>query len=300
MQQFEYNLEDNIWQLHQELKNKIYQHSNYISFYITDPKLRHIHKAEVKDRIVHHALFRILYPIFDKSFIFNSYSCRINKGTHKAVKRLKIFLQKISKNNNRIAYALKCDISKFFNSVDQEILLSIIQRKIKDKNVIWLMKRIIKSYNKGIPLGNVTSQLFANIYLNELDQFIKHKLKIKYYIRYTDDFIIVHEDKQYLENIIPIIKDFLQKNLKLNLHPHKIILRKYIQGIDFLGYVLLPYYTILRTKTKKRMFRKIKENKLKLNQKLIFRDSFEQFLQSYYGILKHCNSEKIKLELKNI
>ena len=131
------------------MKDKTYRHSDYTSFYITDPKLRHIHKAEVRDRIVHHAVYRILYPIFDKSFIFDSYSCRLNKGTHRAVKRLESFTRKVSGNYTKPCFALKCDVKKFFDSVDHQILLGIIQKKITDLDTIWLLKRIIGSFNKS-------------------------------------------------------------------------------------------------------------------------------------------------------
>lgn len=204
VQTFERNLEDNLFLLHQQLKNKTYRHGNYSAFYITDPKLRHIHKAEVRDRIVHHAIYRILYPIFDKSFIFDSYSCRLSKGTHRAVKRLEYFVHKVSRNYTQSCFALKCDIKKFFASVDQKILFELIKKKIKDADALWLIKEIIDSFqresfdyaqdfqrereSKGVPLGNLTSQLFANICLNEFDQFVKHWLKVKYYLRYCDDF----------------------------------------------------------------------------------------------------------------
>ncbi|MEK7565314.1 MAG: reverse transcriptase domain-containing protein, partial [Patescibacteria group bacterium] len=176
VQEFEFNLEDNLFQLHSELKNKKYKHGQYIPFYVTDPKLRHIHKAMVRDRVLHQAVFRVLYPIFDRNFIFYSYSCRINKGTHKAVTRLETFCRKLSQNNTRNIFALKCDIKKFFDSIDQAILINLIQVKVKDNNAMWLIDEIIKSFPQGLPLGNVTSQIFANIYLNELDQFVKHSL----------------------------------------------------------------------------------------------------------------------------
>ncbi|MEK7674067.1 MAG: reverse transcriptase domain-containing protein [Patescibacteria group bacterium] len=305
MQEFEFNLEDNIFNLYYELKNKTYKHSDYTSFFIKDPKLRHIHKATVKDRILHHAIFRILYLIFDKQFIYDSYSCRLKKGTHKAVNRLKRFLQRLIKNNIKTTFILKCDIKKFFDSVNQNILLGLINKNIKNTDIIQLVKEIIKSFEtekeKGIPLGNITSQLFANIYLNELDKFIKHKLKIKYYIRYCDDFIILDTDKNYLIGIISVINDFLKDNLNLYIHSQKVFIRKYIQGIDFLGYVVLPHYRVLRTKTKKRMLKKTKNQYKKLSDKLISEKQFNQSLQSYLGILKHCSGYKVKQKMiKNI
>lgn len=304
VQQFEFNLEDNLFQLHQGLQSKIYQHSNYTAFSISDPKPRRIHKAVVRDRVLHHAIFRVLYPIFDRSFIYDSYSCRLGKGTHNAVNRLEIFCRKLSRNYNRNIFALKCDIRRFFNSVDQIILISLIRRKIQDADALWLIEKIIKSFNKsigkGLPLGNVTSQLFANIYLNELDQFIKHQLKIKYYLRYCDDFVILSKNEIYLKNLINQINDFLQSCLKLKLHDDKILIRKFCQGIDFLGYVVLPYYRVLRTKTKKRILKKIEKRYQEAQSDLISEKSFNQNLQSYLGILKYCKGFKIKNKILSL
>ena len=147
VQLFERHLEDNLFELHHQLKNKTYQHSNYTSFYITDPKRRHIHKASVKDRVVHHAVYRLLYPIFDESFIYDSYSCRLKKGTHKAINRLEKFTRIVSRNHTRPCFALKCDIKKFFASVDHNILYKLVKRKINDKDVLGLIWGIIKSFD---------------------------------------------------------------------------------------------------------------------------------------------------------
>jgi len=242
---------------------------------------------------LHHAIFRILYPLFDKSFIFDSYSSRFDKGTHIAVKRLNIFARKVSRNNTKTGWFLKCDVKKFFDSINQDILISLIKNKINDQDALWLIASIIKSFSKGIPLGNVTSQLFANIYLNELDKFIKHHLKIRYYLRYCDDFIIVSDNKVYLEGLIMKIHNFILGALKLSLHPNKISIRKYHQGIDFLGYVSFPYHINLRNKTKKRMFKKIDYKMLEFKNGQVSPQSFNQTLQSYFGVLKHCDSCKL-------
>lgn len=292
--EFKDKLEENIFNLHQYLKNKTYRHSHYTAFNVYDPKLRKIHKATVTDRVLHHAIYQIIYPIFDPNFIYDSYSCRAGKGTHGAVGRLEKFSRKLSKNNNKNIFALKCDIKKFFYSIDQEILSEIIQRKIQDTDALWLIKKIIQSFPAGLPLGNVTSQIFANIYLNELDQFVKHTLKEKYYLRYCDDFIILGENREHLKNLILQISYFLERRLRLTLHPNKVSIRKCSQGIDFLGYVILPRYKVLRTKTKKRMIRKIKNKKRESENNLISKESFTQSLDSYRGVLKHCAGYKIK------
>ena len=298
VQNFEINLEDNLFDLYLKLKNKNYQHSEYKSFYVNDPKRRHIHKACVSDRVVHHLLYKYLYWLFDKTFIFDSYSCRLEKGTHRGVRRLSVFIRKVSKNYTGSCWVLKCDIKKFFATVDQTILLKLIKEKVDDEDVYWLLEKIVKSFSsdfgksKGIPLGNLTSQIFANIYMNELDQFIKHKLGIKYYLRYADDFVILSEDRDYLEGLIFKISDFLESDLKLSLHENKVIIGKYTRGIDFLGYIVLPYIILPRTKTKKRMFRKLRE---KVN--LL---SFNQSLQSYLGYLSHANSYNLTKEVKKL
>lgn len=292
---FERHLEDNLFALHSDLINKCYRHGNYSGFYITDPKVRHIHKARVRDRIVHHALFTILNPIFEPTFIDDSYSCRKRYGTHRGFRKLVLYSRKASKNYIKTCWVLKCDIKKFFDNVDHDILLRIIKKRIKDLELFWLITEIVESYEtlpgKGIPIGNLTSQLFANIYLNELDQFIKHKIRINYYLRYTDDFLILSRDRSYLLQCYITLKHFLWESLKLELHPGKVTLRKLDWGIDFLGYIALPYYSLPRTKTKRRIFRKIKE---KMNQA-----NFNQVFQSYLGYFSHANTFGLVKHLKN-
>lgn len=293
VQIFERFLEDNLFELHQELKAKNYKHASYTAFNIYDPKFRHIHKAQVADRIVHHAIVSVIEPIFDKTFIYDSYSCRKDKGTHKAVKRLFYFVKKVSGNYTEKCFALKLDIRKFFENVNHEILLNLISKKIQDDNLLSLIKNILISFSKenGVPIGNLTSQLFANIYLNELDQFVKHNLKIRYYIRYSDDFIILSRDIGNLKKLLVDIEMFLKEKLKLSLHSKKIIIRKYNQGVDFLGYIVLPHYILPRTKTKRRIFKKLKEK--------IGMENFNQSLASYLGYLKHANSFRTTQQIKN-
>lgn len=297
MQKFDFYLEDNICRLRYELKNKKYIHGRYTSFFVRDPKLRHIHKAAVGDRVVHQALFRVLYPIFDKRFIYDSYSCRMDRGTHRGVKRLADFVRKESRNYNNTAYALKCDIKKFFANIDQGVLFELISRRVDCEDTLWLVKSIIKSFasssGKGLPLGNVTSQLFANIYLNEMDQLIKHEIKVKYYLRYCDDFIILHHDYRYLRRLTGCLDYFLSSRLKLTLHPDKIEIRKLSHGVDFLGYVVKPHYIILRTKTKRRMLSKVKNKARELGLGNLDNNAYRQSVQSYFGILKHCYGHKI-------
>jgi Retron-type reverse transcriptase len=297
VQAFERNIEDNLFSLYHDVKKQTYQHGEYQSFYVHDPKRRHIHKAQVSDRVIHHLLYIYLYSLFDKIFIYDSYSCRIDKGTHRAVKRLEKFSRKVSRNYTTDCWALKCDIKKFFASVDHEILLGLLRRKVADPDILWLLEQVIASFSsdqgvgKGIPLGNLTSQIFANIYMSELDQFVKHELRIKYYLRYADDFILLSKNKSSLYPCIDAFLQFLQSKLKLELHPKKIILRRLEWGIDFLGYIVLPHYILPITKTKRRLFKKLQE---KINS-----DNFNQSLQSYLGYLGNADSFKLTEQLRN-
>jgi len=297
VQEFGLDIEDNIFELHEALKNNSYTHSSYKSFYLHDPKLRHIFKARVRDRILHHAIVKIIGPIFEKSFNFDSYSSRKNKGTHKAIDRFRYFAQKLSRNNSRTIWILKCDVRKFFDSVDHDIIINQINIKVKDAKAVELVKNIIGSIKTskkgGIPLGNLTSQLFSNIYLDNLDQFIKRQLRVKYYLRYNDDFMILNSDRRFLEGLVPIIGSFLKEKLNLELH-QKVTIRNWGQGIDFLGYVIFPHHTILRTKTKRRILRKIRKNWRQLQTNSLYQKSFNQSLQSYLGILHHCRGYNIR------
>lgn len=293
-QTFEHNLAENLFALHFDLKNKTYQHGSYSSFYIHDPKLRHIHKACVRDRVLHHAIMKQIEPYFERTFIFDSYSSRIGKGTHRAVLRLREFAWGLSQNNHKTVWALKCDIRKFFDSIDHKILFQLIKNKVSDQTALGLVKEVISSCPNGIPLGNLTSQLFSNIYLNPLDHFVKRTMKEKYYLRYADDFIILSRDIDHLQALIPRLRTYLDTTLKLELHPVKVTIRKWSQGIDFLGYIVFPHHIILRTRTKKRMFRNIWHNFQLMQEGLLDKKKFEQSFRSYLGLLEHCRGYGIR------
>jgi RNA-directed DNA polymerase len=299
VQLFQLQLMDNIIALHYDLATENYQHGGYHAFKISDPKPRDIHKASVRDRLVHHAIYRILYPFFDRTFIADSYSCRLGKGTHKALIRFRKFAYTVSKNNTRTCWILKGDIRKFFANIDHDILKGILAEYILDQKILRLLNEIIDSFNnvgdnldsrlrendgekKGLPLGNLTSQLLVNIYMNKFDQFIKHKLKADYYLRYADDFVIFSDNKSQLTDQIGLIDKFLSQELKLKLHPDKLFVKTLNSGLDFLGWVNFFDYRVLRTTTKKRMFGKIAEN-----------PKLETF-NSYLGLLSHGNAYKLK------
>lgn len=288
---FALRLHHNIFELHEDLVKKVYKHGRYEAFSINDPKPRIIHKATVRDRVLHHAIYRILYPFFDKIFIYDSYSCRKYKGTHRAISRYESFISRITQNGTKTAWSLKCDIRKFFASVDQPILMGILRKHLDSEDLILLLSNIVESFcstqkGKGLPLGNLTSQLLVNIYMNEFDQFMKHVLGEKYYIRYADDFVILNNDQGYLMERLAKIGDFLQDNLKLSLHPDKIILKTVQSGVDFLGWIVFPTHKILRTSTKRRMLHKLKDNYYKKSS-----------VTSYLGMLQHGDAYEIQKEL---
>ncbi len=259
-----------ILRLHKELKQKKYTPQPLKTFILRDPKTRTICVSDFRDRIVHHALVGALQPIFEPRFIFDSYASRKGKGTLKAVYRLDSFLRKVTRNgtlrpdektnNEVIGFVLKADIKHYFDAVNHEVLMSILSKKIKDDNILWLTRTILKNYNsgeegKGMPLGNWTSQFFANVYLNELDQYIKHVLKAKFYVRYVDDFIIVHRSKRVLEEYKTRIDDFLN-SLKLELHPQKCSILPLKNGVPFVGYTVFYHYKTIRKRNVRNIFSK--------------------------------------------
>ncbi len=288
--EFSLHFLDNVFYLHNSLKDKTYTHGEYKPFKISDPKPRDIHKASVRDRLLHHAIYRILSPYFDEKFIFDSYSCRLGKGTHRAMNRFRYFARKVSKNHTKTCWVLKCDIRKFFASIDHQILFEILKKNIRDKDIVWLLIQVISSFNTqcktnvGLPLGNLTSQLLVNIYMNEFDHFMKRQLKVKYYIRYADDFVILSEDQVYLEKLTVQIYQFLEQKLKLYLHPNKVFVKTYASGVDFLGWVHFPNHRVLRTSTKRRMFKNI---------------SAKNF-SSYTGLCEHGDAHELSQECYNI
>ena len=290
--EFALNLSHNISELHYDLKNKTYTHGGYTAFSINDPKPRNIHKASVRDRLLHHTVYRVLYPYFDRLFIHDSYSCRNFKGTHKALNRFRDFGGKVSKNNTKQCWILKGDIKKCFASINHEILKNILSNYISDSYILELLGKVMGSFNTknkigaGLPLGNLTSQLLVNIYMNKFDQWIKHKMKVKCYVRYADDFVILFTDKDYLWELVPKIASFLDEELKLILHPNKLFIKTLASGIDFLGWVHFPNHRVLRTSTKRRATKALKESE-NLNR-----------LASYCGLLKHGNQFLIKQNIE--
>jgi len=283
---YEQELMGNLLSLNYRLVSMTYRHGGYQAFGVSDPKPRRIHKATVEDRVVHRAIHRILYPHYDCRFIYDSYSCRGGKGTHLALERFNEMARRVSLNHTRTVWVLKCDIRKFFASIDQARLKEIMERLIEDSRVHWLLRKVIDSFNsgasdKGLPLGNLTSQLFANIYLNELDYFVKQELREHHYIRYADDFVLLSCDKDYLRRLLPLIRIFLSEQLLLRIHSNKVHIKTIAAGVDFLGWVHFPNHRVLRTSTKRRIIGALTNG------------VDWQAIASYRALLQHGNATKI-------
>lgn len=297
-------LEENLIELQNEFIWKTYSMGRYNIFYVYEPKKRMIMSLQFKDRVAQHAIYSILNPYFEKQFISDSYACRVGKGTHRAIRQLQRWLRKTDRSLKRFYY-LKLDISKYFYRVDHEVLMGILQRKIADKDLLHVLSVIINcedthfglplgadvgnvAYDEllgevGLPIGNLTSQMFANLYLNELDQHCKHHLHLHYYIRYMDDIIILHHDKKYLERIKQDIAKFLADNLHLQLNS-KTCIRPTSMGIEFVGFRVWSTHIKLRKKTAEKMKKRLKYMFAAYRTGEIDRETLDRSIASYRGI----------------
>lgn len=322
---FELSYEIEILKLQRELLVQTWQPLRPFCFVVTDPKIREIHAADFRDRVVHHALCRLLIPIFEPGFIKDSYACRTGKGTHKAVDRLKSFIRRVTDNFTRPAYYFQGDILSFFTSINHDILLTLLKKKVKSPDIIHILEQIItpesiynpikrgqlslfaqipkhKSlffapHNQGLPIGNLTSQFFANVYLNQLDQYVKRHLRAKYYLRYVDDFIILEDDPSLLEEYRLKINDFLPENLRLQLHPKKQIIRPIESGIDFLGYFIKPRYTLVRRRVVSRLKVRLIEFRNDLARDDIDWDYTISVINAYYAHFLYADSYNLRVHL---
>lgn len=296
----EFNLkqEEYIMWLLEQLKNKTYKHGGYTVFYITEPKVRKIEKSRYIDRIVHRwVVDNFLIPAFVPQFINTSYACLKDRGMHKAC----LDVQKAMKHCKvkwKEYYILKMDVAKYFDNINKEILLKIIERKIKDKDLMWLIKEILYSQEKekGIEIGNYTSQTFANIYLNEIDQFVKHKLHIKYYFRYLDDSVLMVETKKEAKYALKEIRKFLKENLELELNK-KTQIFKNKQGVNFCGYKINEYRLKIRDKGKRKLKKKVKKLTQKVYEGEITSKEAKKYLAGHMGYIKYANVHRLMEKL---
>lgn len=313
-------LEENLIELQNEFIWKTYSVGRYNIFYVYEPKKRMIMSLQFKDRVAQHAIYSILNPYFEKQFISDSYACRVGKGKHRAIRQLQRWLRKTDRSLKRFYY-LKLDISKYFYRVDHEVLMGILQRKIADKDLLHVLSVIINcedthfglplgadvgsvAYDEllgevGLPIGNLTSQMFANLYLNELDQHCKHHLHLHYYIRYMDDIIILHHDKKYLERIKQDIAKFLADNLHLQLNS-KTCIRPTSMGIEFVGFRVWSTHIKLRKKTAEKMKKRLKYMFAAYRTGEIDRETLDRSIASYRGILQHFNSYGLRQSLNEL
>lgn len=277
------NRDQNIRDLHQALLTRTYKTSQYTTFTIYEPKERLIFRLPYfPDRIVHHAVMNILEPIFVSTFTADTYSCIKKRGIHAAARALKSAL----KDNTGTAYCLKLDIKKFYPNVDHAILKQLLRRKIKDKDLLWLLDGIIDSA-EGLPIGNYLSQYFANFYLTYFDHWIKEEKKVRYYFRYADDIVILSDNKPYLHQILADIRIYLQNKLSLTVKENYQVFPVDIRGIDFVGYVFRHSHIRLRKSIKQSFARMLSKNRN------------PQSIASYRGWAIHCDSNNLLKKLLN-
>lgn len=274
---FSYYLEKNLWHLHEDLMRGSYSHGGYTYFTVVDNKRRNIAVASIRDRIVHRLLYEYLTIVYDRTFIFDAWSCRKGKGLVGAIERAEQFLKRFPDS-----YVWRADITKFFDSMDHYLLITILCRKIQDHWALYLLDEVVNSYAvkyrlRGIPIGNLTSQIFANIYLNELDWFVKHTIKPLAYARYGDDFIIIAHDKRWLREVRQRVTSFLSAILKLEVNPRSDILIKATWGLHFLGVEIFP--------TGRRL---TKKNKSRAEQRLTLSN-----VSSYRGLIRKHSTDKV-------
>ena len=308
--QFLFDRERQLFQLQDELLSHAYQPGGYRTFEIYEPKRRMISAAPFRDRVVHHALCGVLEGVFEPSFIFDSYACRHGKGTHAAINRFQSFARKHR-------YVLQCDVRKFFPSVDHEILKRLIARKVKDKDVLWLAGRIIDCANKqestgfffpgddlltagerrcGLPIGNQTSQFFANVYLNPFDHFVQEKLGAGCYVRYVDDFAIFSDDKRWLAEVRQKSSEFLAGH-RLKLHPNKSVISRTQDGNRFLGFRIFPNHRLVSRENVQRMKRRLRKMQLEFQRGELNGPEIRQRIVSWIGHVAHADSFRLRQRL---
>lgn len=300
--EFENELEKNLLKLHHELITKTYKPRPLQTFILRDPKTRKISKSDFRDRVVHHAVCNIIESLFEKNFISDSFANRKGKGTFNAIERFEKFAVKVSNNHTKTCYVFKADIRHYFETVDHFVLLSILERKIEDKEILWLIKVILSNYQtkeigKGMPLGNLTSQFFANVYLNDLDQFVKHQLKAKHYIRYVDDFVILDQSYSYLIYCKNEINKFISQELLLKLHPDKSRILKLNDGISFLGMRIFSHHKRIKKKNISRFTRKFKRLRKEYKESKILREKALEHFEGWLAYTSHANTFKYRKHL---
>lgn len=286
-------LEENIINTINLLLWKQWQPAPFRQFYVHDPKKRLISAPAFRDRVVHHALVRVLESLFERKFIADSYACRKGKGTHAAKQRVAGFVAEAHRRHGDY-YVLKADISSYFHSIDRSILLQILERTISDRDVLWLIRQIVFCDDDpcGIPIGALTSQLFANIYLDTLDHYVKDDLGIRMYARYMDDFVIIHPDKAYLQTVLAKIDAFVSGRLHLTLNPKTTIYKSgqsTCHSVDFCGYRIWPKHIKPRKRTVKAARKRFRRLADLYRRGIVEIDHIRASIASFVGYMRHCN-----------
>lgn len=321
--QFDFFLEAELGRLEFEFDTNQYQPSAYTHFMVYDPKTRRVAAPDFRDRVVQHSLVSIIEPLFEKQFIYDSYACRKNKGTHFGAKRVKKFLMaaRCKHGKKKTIYVLQCDVRHFFQSISHNILLKIIKKTITCSQTFDLIKKIVVSHKqsilkevqmplfsqikssvtinckKGLPIGNLTSQLFANIYLDQLDHFVKERLKEKWYARYMDDFLIIHTDKNHLKQLKQKIGLFLNNELNLQLHPKKLMIKNVIEGVPFVGYRIFYDHVLIRGNTLKRMRKNYRGKFKAFKQNSLTQEELNQTIYSIRGHFKYASTYHLQQKM---
>jgi len=295
---FNLKQEEYIMWLYEKLKTGTYKHSGYTRFIVTEPKYRVIEKSKYIDRIVHRwYVDNFMKEYFIKTFIDTSYACIENKGMHKAC----LDVQKAMKHCKRIwnnYYIIKMDVAKYFQNIDKRILFNILQKKIKDPKLLWLTKEILYSNGgeKSIPIGNYTSQCFANVYLDQADKYAKHVLKLKYWFRYMDDAIAIVRTKDEAIEKLALIRKFLKENLGLELNS-KTQIFKSSQGVNFCGYKINEYRLKIREKGKRKLKKKVKKLKYEIKTGKTTSKEAYKYLAGHLGYIKIANVKNLKSKI---
>lgn len=288
------NYEDVIFTLQKELKEKTWEPGQYRDFLcVTEVKRRLINAPAFKDRIVHHAIAKVVRPLFERKYIFDSYATIKNKGTHKAVYRVQEFLKRAARHGEKV-YVLQCDISKYYPSIDHDVLIEQIERTVRDKEVVKLWRKILDGFSdtgKGLPIGSLTSQIAANIYLNVLDHFVKECMQIKYYVRYMDDFVLIGNSKEELWKNLADIKWLVEGTLKLKLNK-KTKIYPASRGVDFAGYRTFTNHILPRKRNIKAAKKRFKDLSYKYKNGRIDLKSVRQRVVSFLGYVKHCQAKR--------
>ena len=290
---FYFNLENEILKIQRQLNDESYHIAPYKIFKIYEPKERSICCAEFHDRVIHHAIINILGPIFEKRLINETYACRLGKGTHAALKKSQILVRKYK-------YYLKCDVRKYFESIDHNTLKLLIRKIFKDKKLINLLDKIIihqppyTPLGKGLPIGNLTSQHFANIYLGELDLFVKHQLKCRGYVRYMDDFILFSDNKKDIKDYLERIRVYLENELKLELKEKIVRIAPVSEGLSFLGYRVFRGLIRLQRANLVRFRRKIVKREREYLRGKIKEEDLENSVRSVIAHISHGNTKNLR------